>query len=171
MDIYMNIKEILEAYKPNYGTLNLIICETYSPTITKGDVHTMKKITITDNVVGRDMTGRISEKVAEGTEEITVSKNEVTNDLLIEIGDFSNDVTKAIEIINSFVDVDKSFRDALVSLVNEANAAVQNRDETAKTSCKDKFKGFLLVAGKAVDKVLGALANVATIATFFGLGK
>ena len=169
MDIYMNIKEILEAYKPNFGTLNLIICETYSPTITKGDVHTMIKAD--GNKVGRDFTFRASEKVVENARGISVSDNEANEDILIEIGDFSNDVTKAIEIINSFVDVDKSFRDALVSLVNEVNAAVQSQNETAKISCKDKFKGFLLVAGKAVDKVLGALANVATIATFFGLGK
>ena len=123
------------------------------------------------NKVGRDFTFRASEKVAESAKDISVSDNEANEDILIEIGDFSNDVAKAIAIINSFIDVDKSFRDALVSLVNEANAAVQSQDETAKTSCKDKFKGFLLVAGKAVDKVLGALANVATIANFFGFGK
>ena len=123
------------------------------------------------NKAGRDFTFRASEKVIESAKDISVSDNEANEDILIEIGDFSNDVAKAISIINSFVDVDKSFRDALVSLVNEANAAVQSQDEVAKTSCKDKFMGFLMIAGKAVDKVLGALANVATIATFFGLGK
>ncbi|GHU77041.1 hypothetical protein AGMMS49992_23840 [Clostridia bacterium] len=169
MEIIANLKEILEAYNPNMGTINLIICETYCPVITKGAIKTMIKAD--GNEVGRDFKLRASEKAMEIAKDVSASQNKVQGNMTIEIGDFGNDVEKAIAIIESFTEVEKHYRDSLISLVNEANNAVQKQDEEAKASCKSKFNGFITFAGKAVDKVLSALANVATIATFFGLSK
>jgi len=106
---------------------------------------------------------------------IVVGGNVEDSTLTVYSGDiydhsFNDDASSAIRIIESFKEVEEGYRKALISFVNEANSAVQSKNEPAKVSCKDKFKGFVLGAGKAIDKILTALASIATIAAFFGLG-
>jgi hypothetical protein len=92
----------------------------------------------------------------------------ISNQEKIEL--FAKETKKAIELINSFTDIDQKYRDALISLVKDADLAVKEDNEPKKTSCKEKFKGFILGAGSAVEKILTALSDLATIAGFFGIG-
>jgi|GEM_PF-1126249 len=94
---------------------------------------------------------------------LTVYSGSITNT------EFEVETKKAIEIINSFQDVDKDYREALISLVKEANIATQNKDESAKSECRSKFEGFMLGAGKTVGTIITKLSELATIAGFFGL--
>lgn len=170
MDIAATIKEIIEDYLPNVRTLNITICETYSPTIiptnVEGDVHRMIK---TDgNDVGKNLSFHAAEGVAKATD-ISVSNNRVGENMDIQIGDFVAGSDEAIKIIKQAFDVDKELRNALISLINEANAVVQNQDSAAQASCKVKFKYLVMGAGKALDKLLSLLSKVAPIASFFGL--
>jgi hypothetical protein len=94
---------------------------------------------------------------------VTVYAGAITN------AEFETETEKAVEIINSFTDVEKEYREAMISLVKEANVATQNKDEAAKSECKSKFKGFMLGAGKVVGDIVTKLSELATIAGFFGL--
>ena len=62
------------------------------------------------------------------------------------------------------------YKEIFIGLLKEANEATQEEDEAKKKSCKEKFLWFAKGAGKVLDKALGALANLAKIASFFGLG-
>lgn len=82
---------------------------------------------------------------------------------------FSDDVASAIEIINKITDVQQSYKDTLIDLITEARNAVQDNNENAKKSCKEKFKYFAMGAGNAIKNVLSALGSLASIAKFFNI--
>lgn len=84
---------------------------------------------------------------------------------------FESETQRAIDIINRFSEVEKEYRDVLISLLKEANTATQKKDEVAKTECKNKFKGFVLGAGKFVGAIIEKLSELATIAEFFGINS
>ena len=128
--------------------------------INKG--HTDALRPITENTFNIDNnTGIVTGYISDSN--VTLYSGEVTND------EFDSETEKAVEIINSFTEIEKENRDILISLVKEANIAIQNRDDAKKLSCKYKFEGFMLGAGKTVDKIITKLSELATIASFFGL--
>jgi len=84
---------------------------------------------------------------------------------------FADETKKAMQIIDSFSEVEESYRETLKSLIEEANTAIQKSDTDAQAITKSKFKGFLLGAGRIVSNILTKLSELATISSFFGLGK
>jgi len=168
------VKQILDSRNPNttnnitqyYNNNDRLIDVSGSKIINK-EGQTMVKVK--GNKAGNDIVTRVSDKAIEITKSVSVEENEANKSITTEIGDFSKDVATATAIINKFTDVDEYYRKKLVDFVNKANEAVQKQDEAAKTSCKTKFEGFIMGAGKVLDKILAALASVDTIAKFFGL--
>jgi len=160
-EIFRLVSSIVDMIKRG-KKLQTIIMEAMDMSKEFNKAHANAQRPITEITVHSN-TGVVAGTI-KGHSKVTVYSGEITNK------SFEDDTKNAIEIINSFKDVDQNYREALKLLVREANEATQKNDAVAKSSCKDKFNGFMLGAGKATDKILTALANLATIAGFFGLG-
>ncbi len=113
--------------------------------------------------------------VTQTTESVTgVMAGIVTNSTVIvdansaTIGEnFSKELDDAITRINAMIELNKNQKEYLSSIMNDAKTAT---DASKKESCKNKFEAFMQGAGKVSEKVLTVLANLATVAAFFGFG-
>ena len=105
-------------------------------------------------------TGVVTGYISNST--LTVYAGSITNK------EFEAETEKAIDIINSFSDVEREYRDVLVAFIKEANVAIQSNDKAAISECRSKFKGFMLGAGKVVGTIITKLSELVTIAGFFG---
>jgi hypothetical protein len=152
------IVDLIKADKP----LKIILKEATDMAKKINQEHTDANRPITSNTFNIERnTGVVSGYIANSN--VTVYSGAITSEK------FETETEKAVEIINSFTDVEKEYREALISLVKEAFVATQNKDEAAKSECKSKFKGFMLGAGKVVGGIVTKLSELATIAGFFGL--
>lgn len=79
---------------------------------------------------------------------------------------FARDIDEAIKRINDIHELEQQQKEYLASIMNEAKAA---KSENEKQTCNISFKSFLKGLGKVADKVISVLADLASIATFFGL--
>lgn len=106
------------------------------------------------------VTGVIAGIVTDST--VIVDANSAT------IGEnFSKELDDAITRINAMIELDKNQKEYLSSIMNDAKTAT---DASKKESCKNKFEAFMQGVGKVSEKVLSVLANLATVAAFFGFG-
>lgn len=87
-----------------------------------------------------------------------------------ELQELTKEFNEAINRINTITELQKEQREFLIELIKEAKTAIEENDENAKNLCKGKFATFKMWAGKAVDKIVPILSDLATIATFFGIG-
>ena len=155
------IAKIVDLIKTD-NSLNQIVVEARKMANDFNQKHVDDNRPVTNNVFKIEQnTGVVAGYIANS--EITVYSGAISD---IE---FENETEKAIEMIQSFSEVEKEYRDVLISLVKEANVAMQNENEVAKSECKSKFKGFMLGAGKVVGEIVTKLSELATIASFFGL--
>lgn len=157
------IAKIVDLIKKD-NSLGQIVAEARKMANDYNQKHVDDSRPVTNNVFNFD----IEKNTGIVTGYIENSKATVCSEAISDI-EFENEIEKAIEIIQSFSEVEKEYRDVLMSLVKEANVAMQNKDEEAKSECKCKFKGFMMGAGKVVGEVVTKLSELATIASFFGL--
>ena len=158
VSLIAKIVDMIKTDKP----LNQIVAEARKMAKDFNQKHVDDNRPVTNNVFNIEKnTGFVSGYIENS--EVTVYSGSISD---IE---FENESEKAIEMIRSFSEVEKEYRDVLIALVKEANIAMQNKDEEAKSECKSKFKGFMLGAGKVVGEIVTRLSELATIASFFGL--
>ena len=117
---------------------------------------------ITNNTFNvENNTGVIAGNIVNST--LTVNSGSISKET------FESESEKAIEIINSFKEVEEEYRNTLIELVKAANTSIQNKDEAGQNMCKSNFKYFMQGAGKVVGVIVTKLSELATIATFFGI--
>jgi len=155
------IAKIVDLIKTD-NSLNQIVLEARKMAEDYNQKHVDDNRPVTNNVFNIEKnTGIVSGSIENS--EVTVYSGAISE------FEFESETEKAIEMIQSFSEVEKEYRDVLIALVKEANIAMKNKDDVAKSECKNKFKGFMLGAGKAVGEIVTRLSELATIASFFGL--
>lgn len=160
-EIVRLIAEIVDSIKLG-KTLNTISLEAKKMAKQINQAHIDANRPIINNTFKiENNTGVVTGYMSNST--VTVYAGSITNEK------FEVETEKAIDIINSFSDVEREYRDVLITLVKEANVATQSKDEAAKSECRNKFKGFMLGAGRIVGTIITTLSELATIAEFFGL--
>ena len=160
-EIVCLIAKIVELIKKD-SSLDKIVAEGINMANEFNKKHVDDNRPVTKNVFNIEKNeGVVAGHIANS--EVTVYSGTISD---IEL---ENETKKAIEMIQSFSEVEKEYRDFLIKLVKEANAAIKNKDEGAKIKCKSKFDGFMMGAGKFVGGIVTKLSELATIASFFGL--
>lgn len=160
-DIVRLIAEIVDSIKLG-KTLNTISLEAKKIAEQINQAHIDANRPISNNTFNiENNTGVVTGYILNST--ITVYAGSITNT------EFEAETERAIDIINNFFEVEREYRDVLISLVKEANVAIQNNDEAAKVECRSTFKGFMLGAGNVVGTIITKLSELATIAGFFGI--
>lgn len=152
------IVDLIKAEKP----FDLIVKEAtkVADEIRKEHIDSNRPITNNTYYVENNA-GIVADKIVNST--VTVNSGAISKDIL------ESESEKAIEIINSFKDVEESYRNTLIELVKEASASVQSNDEVAQKNCKINFDFFMKGAGKTVGAIVTKLSELATIASFFGI--
>jgi len=92
------------------------------------------------------------------------------NDSKEMINNFFSDVAEAIKRINGMAELEEEQKKYLASIMNEAKTATEENNEDKEKNCKEKFEAFKIGALKVADKVISVLADLTTIAAFFGFG-
>jgi hypothetical protein len=87
----------------------------------------------------------------------------------VNVDNFSSETLKAIAQIREMSELQMAQKECLVNIMQDAETAIKKDNESEKKSCKDRFNAFIVGTGVA-DKVLSVLANLATVASFFGIG-
>jgi len=83
---------------------------------------------------------------------------------------FSDEVNEAKKIINDIMQLEEREKKYLIEIIQDAQNATKNNNEDKKASCKRSFVSFIRgLSNAANEAVLPALANLATIAAFFGI--
>lgn len=76
---------------------------------------------------------------------------------------FMKEIAEAIRLVAS------SELDEVQSILEEAKESVQEKSKEKASSSKKRFSTFLTFAGNTAQKLISALAGLATIARFFGI--
>lgn len=107
---------------------------------------------------------------------ITVAKNRSTATTTITNGitqdaleKFTQEIGEAIKKINAITEFEEEQKECLIELLNEAETATKEDDAKGQESCKKGFIRFMKGLGKKSEIVVATLANLVTIAGFFGL--
>jgi len=82
---------------------------------------------------------------------------------------FTDEVKQAITNIEQILELSAEQKNYLVQIMNDASNAVQDNNDAAQSSCKEKFKAFMLGAGNVAVKIISTLSGLANLAKFFGL--
>lgn len=124
---------------------------------------------MTGNKAGKSINTNISDKAAEIIKDFRIKENEAQEIINTNIGTFDKDFEKAISVVQDFNELDAETKNSLISLLNDGKTATQENNEEKKKTCQSMFNGFILGAKTAAKDVLPALAQIASVATFFGL--
>ena len=93
----------------------------------------------------------------------------ISGDFFIENTDtFMKEMAEAISLVTSS-ELDEVQKKEVQSILEEAKESVQEKSEEKASSSKKRFSTFLAFAGNAAQKLISALAGLATIAKFFGI--
>lgn len=159
-EIVRLIADIVDAIKLG-KTLKTISLEAKKMVEQINQAHIDANRPISNNTFNiENNTGVVTGYISNST--LTVYAGSITNK------EFEAETEKAIDIIDSFSDVEREYRDVLVAFIKEANVAIQSNDKAAISECRSKFKGFMLGAGKVVGTIITKLSELVTIASFFG---
>lgn len=82
---------------------------------------------------------------------------------------FAKEIIEAINRINAIDELQQEQKESLIKLMNEAKTATEENNESAKKSCKEGFESFRKWGGNVVNKVLPVIADLMTVAAFFGI--
>lgn len=100
---------------------------------------------------------------------VNSSDTTISGDFFVENADtFMKEMEEAISLVSSS-ELDEAQKKEVQSILEEAKESVQEKSEEKASSSKKRFKTFLAFAGGAAQKLISALAGLATIASFFGI--
>lgn len=81
---------------------------------------------------------------------------------------FMKEIAEAIRLVASS-ELDEVQKKEVQSILEEAKESVQEKSKEKASSSKKRFSTFLTFAGNTAQKLISALAGLATIARFFGI--
>ena len=97
------------------------------------------------------------------------SGTNISGDFFAENTDvFMKEITEAIRLVASS-ELDEVQKKEVQSILEEAKESVQENSKEKALSSKKRFSTFLIFAGNTAQKLISALAGLATIARFFGV--
>lgn len=112
---------------------------------------------------------KISNKTVDGNSVISLGRIKAYGDVILEIGsitelDFDN-ALKTIKSAGISQEILREFAEILV----EAKRAIADNDSKIALSAREKFAKFISGAGAVIKIILQSTAELAVVATYFGL--
>lgn len=83
--------------------------------------------------------------------------------------ELSKELSEAINGLDSISDIDSKTMQRAKGILINTRSAINNDKEDDKKKYKKQFRDYVINAGEKADRIIGFLANFATIAAFFGL--
>lgn len=99
-----------------------------------------------------------------------INKGKVKSVISSNNQNIQNDIQQAKEKIKELKELNSDMMEFLYELLDEAGSSILKDDNKLKDECVNKFKGFMIGAGKVSAAILDALGSITSIASFFGIG-
>ena len=98
-----------------------------------------------------------------------INEGIVHNVISYDIDDIQNDIKLVKEKIATINELNSNMKNFIYELLDEAGSSILKEDDKLRDECINKFKGFIVGAGKVSASILGVLGSFASIASFFGI--